>query len=138
MNLFPHHIGHYIGLDVHDSPGFLRSEKLEKGMCITIEPCVLREHSPIPEDPDKANVWITAASMFQLMIRVGDIQSISEAWGYVLKTAFVWIQEVLMYSVLKPLRRYASDLSRLLGDYGVRTFGMLMFLQVEDIEALRR
>ena len=36
--LFPHHIGHYIGLDVHDSPGFPRSEKLEKGMCITIEP----------------------------------------------------------------------------------------------------
>jgi intermediate cleaving peptidase 55 len=36
--LFPHHIGHYIGLDVHDSPGFVRTEKLEKGMCVTIEP----------------------------------------------------------------------------------------------------
>jgi intermediate cleaving peptidase 55 len=40
VNLFPHHIGHYIGLDVHDSPGYLRSERLEAGMCITIEPYV--------------------------------------------------------------------------------------------------
>jgi intermediate cleaving peptidase 55 len=38
INLFPHHIGHYIGLDVHDSPGYLRSETLVKGMCVTIEP----------------------------------------------------------------------------------------------------
>jgi Xaa-Pro aminopeptidase len=38
--LFPHHIGHYIGLDVHDSPGFPRTECLEKGMCVTIEPYV--------------------------------------------------------------------------------------------------
>ena len=36
--LFPHHLGHYIGLDVHDSPGFPRNRELKTGQCITIEP----------------------------------------------------------------------------------------------------
>lgn len=34
--LFPHSVGHYVGLDVHD-PGNLR-EPLEEGMVITVEP----------------------------------------------------------------------------------------------------
>ena len=38
--LFPHHVGHYIGLDVHDCPGYSRREKLRKGHCVTIEPGV--------------------------------------------------------------------------------------------------
>ncbi|KAI9669792.1 MAG: hypothetical protein M1829_005047 [Trizodia sp. TS-e1964] len=36
--LFPHHVGHYIGLDVHDSQGCPRSRVLKTGHCITIEP----------------------------------------------------------------------------------------------------
>ena len=36
--LFPHHVGHYIGLDVHDGPGHPRTENLKSGQCITIEP----------------------------------------------------------------------------------------------------
>jgi intermediate cleaving peptidase 55 len=36
--LFPHHVGHYIGLDVHDCPEFSRSETLREGMCVTMEP----------------------------------------------------------------------------------------------------
>lgn len=36
--LFPHHVGHYVGLDVHDSSAFSRKEKLKSGMCVTIEP----------------------------------------------------------------------------------------------------
>ncbi|KAJ8062887.1 hypothetical protein OCU04_008138 [Sclerotinia nivalis] len=36
--LFPHHVGHYIGLDVHDVPGYSRSKLLKEGHCITIEP----------------------------------------------------------------------------------------------------
>lgn len=43
--LFPHHVGHYIGLDVHDCPGFSRREKLVKGHCVTIEPGVY-----VPDD----------------------------------------------------------------------------------------
>jgi len=38
--LFPHHVGHYIGLDVHDSPGYPRTADLKAGQCITIEPGV--------------------------------------------------------------------------------------------------
>ncbi|KAI3324231.1 peptidase M24, structural domain-containing protein [Xylariaceae sp. AK1471] len=38
--LFPHHVGHYIGLDVHDIPGYPRNVVLKEGHCITIEPGV--------------------------------------------------------------------------------------------------
>ncbi|KAF2001973.1 hypothetical protein P154DRAFT_553425 [Amniculicola lignicola CBS 123094] len=43
--LFPHHVGHYIGLDVHDCPGLTRSKKFEEGMCVTVEPAVY-----VPDD----------------------------------------------------------------------------------------
>ena len=36
--LFPHHVGHYIGLDVHDAPGYPRTDHLKENNCITIEP----------------------------------------------------------------------------------------------------
>lgn len=36
--LFPHHVGHYIGLDVHDTPGQSRSMALREGQCVTVEP----------------------------------------------------------------------------------------------------
>lgn len=36
--LYPHHTGHYIGLDVHDCPGFSRSVPLKAGHCVTVEP----------------------------------------------------------------------------------------------------
>ena len=38
--LFPHHVGHYVGLDVHDCPGFPRTGILTAGQCVTIEPGV--------------------------------------------------------------------------------------------------
>ncbi|KAM4063082.1 metallopeptidase family M24 domain-containing protein [Hirsutella rhossiliensis] len=43
--LFPHHVGHYIGLDVHDCPGYSRRELLQAGHCVTIEPGVY-----VPDD----------------------------------------------------------------------------------------
>ena len=43
--LFPHHVGHYVGLDVHDSASVGRSVQLRSGMCVTVEPCV---SPPIP------------------------------------------------------------------------------------------
>ncbi|KAI4236616.1 MAG: hypothetical protein LQ352_007987, partial [Teloschistes flavicans] len=33
--LFPHHLGHYIGLDVHDTPGQSRKAPLQAGQCVT-------------------------------------------------------------------------------------------------------
>jgi intermediate cleaving peptidase 55 len=43
--LFPHHVGHYVGLDVHDIPGYPRNVVLKEGHCITIEPGVY-----VPDD----------------------------------------------------------------------------------------
>lgn len=34
----PHHVGHYLGMDVHDTPEVSRSQPLQPGMAITIEP----------------------------------------------------------------------------------------------------
>jgi len=34
--LYPHHISHHIGLDVHDCPSVSRSENLKNGMVVTI------------------------------------------------------------------------------------------------------
>ena len=38
QTLFPHHVGHYVGLDVHDTPGVSRREPLRAGQCVTVEP----------------------------------------------------------------------------------------------------
>ncbi|KAH8204449.1 hypothetical protein TruAng_001365 [Truncatella angustata] len=43
--LFPHHVGHYIGLDVHDIPGYSRGVTLQEGHCITVEPGIY-----VPDD----------------------------------------------------------------------------------------
>ncbi|XP_067830766.1 xaa-Pro aminopeptidase 3 isoform X2 [Heptranchias perlo] len=34
----PHHVGHYLGMDVHDTPDISRSIALQPGMVVTIEP----------------------------------------------------------------------------------------------------
>ena len=44
--LFPHHLGHYVGLDVHDCPGFPRSNPLKERQCVTVEPGI-----HVPPDP---------------------------------------------------------------------------------------
>ena len=38
--LYPHYIGHNLGLDVHDCPLYSRSVKLQKGQVVTVEPGV--------------------------------------------------------------------------------------------------
>lgn len=45
----PHHVGHYLGMDVHDTPELSRSQPLQPGMAITVEPGLY-----IPEDNDQA------------------------------------------------------------------------------------
>lgn len=36
--LFPHHLSHYLGLDVHDCIGYSRKTVLRDGHCVTVEP----------------------------------------------------------------------------------------------------
>jgi len=43
--LFPHHISHYIGMDVHDTVGYSRKAVVREGHCITIEPGIY-----VPDD----------------------------------------------------------------------------------------
>ncbi len=41
MNLlYPHHLGHYLGLDTHDTMNVDRNTVLAPGMVVTIEPGV--------------------------------------------------------------------------------------------------
>ena len=36
--LYPHHVGHWIGLDLHDTNSISKNVKLRKGMALTVEP----------------------------------------------------------------------------------------------------
>jgi Xaa-Pro aminopeptidase len=45
--IYPHHIGHYLGMDTHDTPEISRDRPLEKRMVFTIEPGIY-----IPKDLD--------------------------------------------------------------------------------------
>ncbi|CAD6503580.1 BgTH12-03240 [Blumeria graminis f. sp. triticale] len=46
-SLFPHHVSHYIGLDVHDCPGHSRTENLIVGHCLTVEPGIYIPHNDV-------------------------------------------------------------------------------------------
>lgn len=45
--LYPHHVGHWIGLDLHDTHSVSKNLKLKKGMTLTVEPGLY-----IPDSPD--------------------------------------------------------------------------------------
>lgn len=48
QNIYPHHIAHYLGLDVHDTFSISRDIPLKKNMVVTMEPGLY-----IPDDPAK-------------------------------------------------------------------------------------
>ncbi|KAL7790443.1 peptidase M24, structural domain-containing protein [Trichoderma ceciliae] len=76
--LFPHHVGHYIGLDVHDCPGHSRREILRRGHCVTIEPGVY-----VPDDER----W--PAHFRGMGIRIEDSICVDEDAPYILTTEAV-------------------------------------------------
>ncbi|KAI0514943.1 peptidase M24, structural domain-containing protein [Xylaria bambusicola] len=65
--LFPHHVGHYVGLDVHDVPGYPRNVPLKEGHCITIEPGVY-----VPDDARFPRHFRGLAVRIEDSIAVGD------------------------------------------------------------------
>ncbi|EME49705.1 hypothetical protein DOTSEDRAFT_30891 [Dothistroma septosporum NZE10] len=87
--LFPHHVGHYIGLDVHDAPGYPRTDLLKPNHCITIEPGIY-----VP-DNDR---W--PAHFRGLGIRIEDSVVIGEDRPEVLTRAAV--KEVAEIEALRP------------------------------------
>ena len=44
--LYPHSVGHYLGMDVHDTPSFPISRPLAPGMVVTVEPGLYLGDSP--------------------------------------------------------------------------------------------
>ena len=86
--LFPHHVGHYVGLDVHDSPGLPRSRLFENGMCITVEPGIY-----VPND-ERWPKWARGIGM-----RIEDSVCVDKESPYVLTTEAV--KEVVDIEALK-------------------------------------
>lgn len=73
--LFPHHLSHYIGMDVHDTTGYSRRAMLTEGHCITIEPGIY-----VPDDER----W--PKHFRNMAIRIEDSVAIQEDSPYVLTT----------------------------------------------------
>lgn len=86
--LFPHHVGHYVGLDVHDSPGLPRSRLFEKGMCVTVEPGIY-----VPDD-ERWPSWARGIG-----IRIEDSVCVDEDSPYVFTTEAV--KEIVDIEALK-------------------------------------
>lgn len=47
QKLYPHYLGHNLGLDVHDVPSYSKTAKLKKGQVITMEPGVYVSNDPM-------------------------------------------------------------------------------------------
>lgn len=65
--LFPHHVGHYVGLDVHDTPSVPRHIPLQVGHCVTVEPGVY-----VPDDTRWPEHFRGLAVRIEDSICVGD------------------------------------------------------------------
>ncbi|TPX18848.1 uncharacterized protein E0L32_011463 [Thyridium curvatum] len=76
--LFPHHVGHYVGLDVHDTPGYPRHVALRPGHCVTVEPGVY-----VPDDAR----W--PAHFRGMGVRIEDSVCVGEEDPYILTTEAV-------------------------------------------------
>ena len=76
--LFPHHLSHYIGMDVHDTVGYSRKAVLQEGHCITIEPGIY-----VPDDER----W--PRHFRNMGVRIEDSVSVQEEGPYVLTTEAV-------------------------------------------------
>jgi intermediate cleaving peptidase 55 len=89
-DLFPHHLSHYVGLDVHDVPGYPRGVPLQTGHCVTVEPGVY-----VPDD----DRW--PAHFRGLAIRIEDSVCVMEDDPLILTTEAV--KEVVDIEALRDV-----------------------------------
>lgn len=90
--LFPHHVGHYVGMDVHDCPGLSRSRQFQRGMCVTVEPAVY-----VPDD-ERWPKWARGMGM-----RIEDSVCVDEDSPLVLTTEAVKevsLSDLVLYNLL--------------------------------------
>ena len=88
QTLFPHHVGHYLGLDVHDSPGYPRSRPLARNMVVTVEPGIY-----VPDD-ERWPAWARGIGM-----RIEDSVCVDDESPFVLTTEAV--KEIVDIEALK-------------------------------------
>ncbi|XP_053206949.1 xaa-Pro aminopeptidase 3-like [Panonychus citri] len=60
----PHHVSHYLGLDVHDTPTINRDINLEPGMCFTIEPGLYFRHDDPKIKPEFSGIGLRVEDNF--------------------------------------------------------------------------
>ena len=88
--LFPHHVGHYVGLDVHDTPSIPRHIPLQVGHCVTVEPGIY-----VPDDTR----W--PAHFRGLAVRIEDSICVGEDDPHILTTEAV--KEVVDIEALRDV-----------------------------------
>ncbi|CAK7212019.1 aminopeptidase [Sporothrix bragantina] len=88
--LFPHHVGHYVGLDVHDTPSIPRHIPLQVGHCVTVEPGIY-----VPDDTR----W--PAHFRGLAVRIEDSICVGEDDPHILTTEAV--KEVVDIEALREV-----------------------------------
>lgn len=77
--LFPHHLSHHVGLDLHDCMGFSKRTLLQPGHCVTVEPGVY-----VPHDDDRFPVHFRGMG-----IRIEDSVCVQETTPLVLSVEAV-------------------------------------------------
>lgn len=100
--LYPHYIGHNLGLDVHDCPLYSRTAKLRKGQVVTVEPGLY-----IPNDPR----W--PAEFRGIGMRIEDDVAVGDDINVVLTTEaakeIVDIESIATNGVTTPLEEEVVD-----------------------------
>ncbi|XP_066288156.1 xaa-Pro aminopeptidase 3-like [Branchiostoma lanceolatum] len=68
----PHHISHYLGMDVHDTPDMSRSSQLQPGMVVTVEPGIYIKEDDQSAPPEFRGIGIRIED--DVLITEGDPQ----------------------------------------------------------------
>lgn len=101
--LYPHYIGHNLGLDVHDCPTYSRTAKLRKGQVVTVEPGVY-----VPDD----DRW--PAEYRGIGIRIEDDVAVGDDINVVLTTEaakeIADIESIATSGVTTPLEEEVVDI----------------------------